>query len=273
MSWYTPTPAPADLAEQVVCGWTAAVSGTQRLVPDGCLDVLYIAGVGIRVCGPETAPWTFTLPPDTEAVGIRFRPGSAAALLHTSLAELRNRRVAFEDLFGSASERVVLGRLDDTTDQRARLDVLEDLARELRDDGTDTDPLAGHIGSALLRSSWSVGDLADAASLTERQLQRRCNDAFGYGPAMLRSILRLQRFMARARQYPSTPLAGLAWECGFADQSHLSRECRRFADQTPTELLAGEAPDWHGGAPLFATRSDVRNIQATSSDSSEESAA
>jgi AraC-like DNA-binding protein len=141
----------------------------------------------------------------------------------------------------------------------------------------DPDPLATHVGSALLRNSWTVGALADAAALTERQLQRRCNDAFGYGPAMLRSILRLQRFMARARQYPSTPLAELAWECGFADQSHLSRECKRFAEQTPTELLASEVPDWHGGAPLFASaqtdRAHVRNIQADDAEVDEESAA
>jgi AraC-like DNA-binding protein len=34
------------------------------------------------------------------------------------------------------------------------------------------------------------------------------------------------------------PLAGLAAEAGYADQAHLSRECRAITGATPTALLA-----------------------------------
>jgi AraC-like DNA-binding protein len=57
--------------------------------------------------------------------------------------------------------------------------------------------------------------------------------------------------MRLARRRPFTQLAELAADAGYSDQAHLSRECRSIAGQTPTELLAGQAPDWHGGLPLF----------------------
>jgi AraC-like DNA-binding protein len=48
-------------------------------------------------------------------------------------------------------------------------------------------------------------------------------------------------------------LAGLAAEAGYADQAHLSRECRAIAGATPTEVVAAltatpvdAIPDLHG---------------------------
>lgn len=104
-------------------------------------------------------------------------------------------------------------------------------------------------------------NLADAASLSERQLHRRCRAAFGYGPATLRAVLRLQRFMALARRSTGAGLAELAQRAGFSDQAHLAREARRFAGLTPTALLASEAPDWHGSGAPWWVAPDVRSVQ------------
>ncbi|MER2222603.1 MAG: AraC family transcriptional regulator, partial [Rhodococcus sp. (in: high G+C Gram-positive bacteria)] len=54
MGWYTPQSVASDLSDILVCGWTACAEGEHLLVPDACMDVLWIRGVGIRVCGPET---------------------------------------------------------------------------------------------------------------------------------------------------------------------------------------------------------------------------
>jgi len=78
-------------------------------------------------------------------------------------------------------------------------------------------------------------------ALSERQLRRRFLDAVGYGPKTLARILRFQRFLALAK--PGENLAALAYEAGYADQAHLTRECRRLGARTPAELVAaGAAP-------------------------------
>jgi AraC-like DNA-binding protein len=66
-------------------------------------------------------------------------------------------------------------------------------------------------------------------------------DALGYGPKTLERILRFQRFRALAARRPYLGLAELAAVAGYADQSHLTRECRRLAGGTPTSLLPVEA--------------------------------
>lgn len=251
MGWYVPRPVAPDLAERLVCSWTAEIEGTHRLVPDGCIDLMWLEGAGVILCGPDTSSWTFSLPPGTKSVGIRFRPGLVADLFRAPLNELRNRRAGLADLAGARLGRTVTAQLDEAPDATARVAVLEDLARELRRRTDDTDPWAGRIGRALAGRNWRISDLAAETAITERQLERRSQRYFGYGPATLRSILRLQRFMRLARSRPSAQLAELAAEAGYADQAHLSRECRTISGQTPTQLLAGQAPDWHGGLPLF----------------------
>ena len=269
MGWYTPTSPSPDLAGTLVCGWSARTQGEHLLVPDACMDILWIRGVGIRVCGPETTAWSFTLPPGTESVGVRFRPGAASHLLRTSAAEVRNIRVGLGDVLGSTWERTLTDRLDNASGFAERIALFENAVRAWRNRGPEADPLIGTVRQALARHSWNVGALADAASVTERQLQRRCNDAFGYGPATLRGILRLQRFMALAQSGTRTGLADLAATAGYSDQAHLSRECRRISSLTPSDLLAGEAPDWHGTDSVV----DVGNVQARGRRTGEESAA
>lgn len=271
MGWYSPTPVAPDLAGALVCAWSANAEGRHLLVPDGCVDVLWIAGVGVRVCGPETAAWSFTLPPGSESFGIRFRPGAAPHVLRTSAAQIRDIRVSLDDVLGSAAERVLVDRLEHAADTPERLTILQDTGRQWLTAQHEPDPLAARITSALAVRSWSVESLADASSMTSRQLHRRCNDAFGYGPSTLRAILRLQRFMALARTGRHRGLASLAAESGFSDQAHLSRECRRIASLTPTALLDSEAPDWHGEASVLDP--GVRSVQDRTVTTNGESAA
>jgi AraC-like DNA-binding protein len=51
--WFTPLGPPADLADLCSCSWIADVSGEHRLVPDGCVDVVWIDHGAILVCGHE----------------------------------------------------------------------------------------------------------------------------------------------------------------------------------------------------------------------------
>jgi methylphosphotriester-DNA--protein-cysteine methyltransferase len=51
-------------------------------------------------------------------------------------------------------------------------------------------------------------------------------------------VLRFRRFLALAEQAPDAALSRLAADAGYADQSHLTRDCNRLSGLTPVELLA-----------------------------------
>ena len=87
----------------------------------------------------------------------------------------------------------------------------------------------------MARPGTRVAELGSALGLSERQLRRRFADAVGYGPKTLARVLRFQRFLFLAGS--GNDLARLAISAGYADQAHLTRECRRLSGRTPSELV------------------------------------
>jgi transcriptional regulator GlxA family with amidase domain len=100
------------------------------------------------------------------------------------------------------------------------------------------DPLVDWVVGELTRlgrHSRPVHDLAADLGVDERTLHRRCANALGYGPKTLQRILRFRRALRLGRS--GLPLATIAWEAGYADQAHLTRECGRLAGATPANLF------------------------------------
>jgi transcriptional regulator GlxA family with amidase domain len=93
--------------------------------------------------------------------------------------------------------------------------------------------------SALARAPMTLDDLDERTGPGARQLRRRFVQQVGYGPKTYQRVMRFRRFMAVANtgRQPLGGLAGLALAVGYADQAHLTRECRRLADRTPAQLL------------------------------------
>ena len=84
-----------------------------------------------------------------------------------------------------------------------------------------------------------VGDLAEELGVSDRQLRRRFDVAVGYGPKTLQRVLRFRRFLARVYAAPAdVDLATLAFDAGYADQSHLTRETAALSGLTPAALAA-----------------------------------
>jgi AraC-like DNA-binding protein len=86
-------------------------------------------------------------------------------------------------------------------------------------------------------ADWSVASLAAELGVSERQLRRRFLHAVGYGPKLLERVLRLRRFIQAAACLRANSLAALAADAGYADQPHLTRECRDLTALTPAQLL------------------------------------
>lgn len=250
MGWYTPLPPPPDLADTLACVWRANVEGTHRLVPDGCLDLLWLStGTGF-LCGPETTAWTFRLPAGTSAVGVRFRPGLAGPVFGLDVSELTNSRVALHDLLGSVAHRRLADELADLADTSAGLAALTATVGRWAARRHAVDPLSHRVAAG----PFTVAGLADDLGLTARQVHRRSLRAFGYGPSTLARLMRLQRFLAAALPAGGGgSLAVAAARAGYSDQPHVVRDCRAITGLTPTELLSEWFPTFPGGSDPYKT--------------------
>ena len=234
MSWFTPyAPAP-DLGDVLACRYLAASAGHHDLLPDGCMDLVWTAGAGVVLCGPDTRGWSFEMPAGREMTGVRFRAGAAAGVFRVDAASLVDRRVGLADVLGTRTTRRLEDALAEAPDGPARMDAFESLVRRRV---TEVDDTVGLAGALAADPRAGVDALAGRAGLSARQLRRRFDRAVGYGPAFFARIARLQRFATAAVRRPELGLAELAVTAGYGDQSHLAKDARAFAGRTPRELL------------------------------------
>lgn len=249
MPWYVPVAPPPPLAHVLACTWTADPSGTHRLVPDACLDLLWIDNGRLILCGPETTAWDFALPDGTTAVGVRYRPGVAAPLFGIDISMIRDQRVRVADLIGELPADALSDQVEAATSPGRRVALLEQfVTAQLAATASGVpvpDPVAEQILNVLASSPRATAtELAEELGITTRQLHRRSLASFGYGTSTLARLLRFQRFLAGAETGSSQrrSLAGLAIAAGYADQAHLTRDCRAITHETPTVFLAGYFP-------------------------------
>ena len=243
---YTEWPAPAGLRHAIACLWAQVTpdGGQDRdglVLPDACSDLIWEQGRGAFVAGPDTGPVRTVMKPGTVLIGVRFRPSAGGPLLGVPLSELRDQRVDLTDLRRRDARRLP-GTLDPDT---AVIRALE-LAAALVADG-DLDPAAAQAAALLADPRARAEDVAAEVGLSMRQLRRRCHAVVGYGPKTLQRILRFRRFVSRIDAglpggQAAHDLAALAVQAGYADQAHLTRECRALAGLTPAALARQRGP-------------------------------
>jgi AraC-like DNA-binding protein len=203
------------------------------VLPDGCTDLVWERGRGAFVAGPDTGPVPTPLPPGTLAIGIRFRPGAGGPLLGLPLCELRDQRVEFADVQRGLARRLP-GTLEPVNAEARVLAVAADLSA-----AGEADAAVMHAARLLRDPLTRTHDVASALCLSARQLRRRWQAATGYGPKTFQRVLRFRRFVSRldaASSPGEVDLATIAFEIGYADQAHLTRECAQFAGVSPAVL-------------------------------------
>jgi AraC-like DNA-binding protein len=198
-------------------------AGGQRILPDGCVD-LVLAGGRLLVAGPDTTARVHRPTGPQTTVGVRLHAGRAPALLGVPADELRDRTVPLEDVWGDRRAR----RLTEQVLERPAA-ALASWARSAR----TVDPFGEHV-RALLDGGSTVSEVAAAVGYSPRQLHRRLLPVFGYGPQRLSRVLRMVRVVADADAGSSW--SDVAQRAGFADQAHLVREVRALAGVTPSQL-------------------------------------
>jgi AraC-like DNA-binding protein len=215
----------------VECAWVRVSSGspTGRVLPDACVDLVWRAGHGAVLAGPDTGPVAVASEPGAVFAGVRFGPGTGGGALGLPLEAVRDARVPLGEL------RPELDRhLPGDLDPREALARLVRVGLRLRAAG-GVDLAVREAARRLADPRTRIGDLAGDLGLSERQLRRRCLAGVGYGPKTLQRVLRFRRFLELARG--GDELAALAAGAGYADQAHLTRETRRLAGVSPAALL------------------------------------
>jgi len=255
-AWYLPVEPPADLRGVLACSWTAVPDGEHRLTPDGCSDLLRIDNGVFVLCGPERASWTFSLPPGTTAVGVRFRPGALPSVFDLDVSTIVDQRVPVAELIGATAAAAIGDAIAAARGLDAQRQVLLDRVGALAA-GAALAPETEAILDVLAASPRATQQqLATTTGMSVRSLRRHALRHFGYGTAALARILRFQRFLAVVSLATGErSLAVFAAQAGYVDQAHLARDCRAITSLSTTEFLAEYFPTFPDMADPYKTPS------------------
>jgi AraC-like DNA-binding protein len=84
----------------------------------------------------------------------------------------------------------------------------------------------------------SVRELARRMGIGDRALRAWSATHLGMGIRRFMTIRRLHRALEQRIRHPDTTWSRIAAAAGFADQSHLVRDCRALLGESPSEFLA-----------------------------------
>jgi AraC-like DNA-binding protein len=216
-----------ELAEYVDAYWWSdeESSGTMRILPDGCADVVFDQD-GAFVVGAMTRPLRIDAAETIGAFGIRFKPGRAAIALRTPLTLLTDARVPLRDVTKSFP----------TID---RLETVEDALRAILAD-VKSDPRVDAAVDAIICSGGraAIESIAEASGVSRQHLARAFAYHVGVSPKTFARVMRFRRAIELGKRQQ---WADVAAELGYFDQSHLIADFREFAGETPVPFFLSQA--------------------------------
>ena len=239
-------PCPA-LAPYLRCFWGSLharrICGGSRVIPDSCMDLIFEVNytknrVTGRFCALDDAAYVTPERSSQDIIssfGIRFYAWTAACFAEADFRDALGRVFDPEAHFSSLF-RALAPQLFEPDDLAARARLAEaELMRRLRPD---------RLGYALLNAIYGmisgcgrekVGEIAARAGMSGRKMERKLLELTGAGPKLLNQLIRHQLIYREVLEGRYRALDAVE-KYGYADQSHLLRDFRRFQGVLPGEL-------------------------------------
>jgi AraC-like DNA-binding protein len=246
---YHELPLPADLAADVHCLWELdgdATALAEPIFPDGRVEIVLHLGapptrVGattpqprVMIAGQMTSAVTLVTRERVHVVGIRFTPAGARRWLEAPLHQFTDQFLSLDEVRPDFARS-----LEGAAGEKHPLDHLQRVLRASIGASSPVSPaLRAAVDAAMhMRGRVTVEKLAARAGVGRRQLERLFLEGVGVGPKTFQKTVRLQRALGVLRAGHSQAEAAAA--CGYADQSHLSREIARAAGERPGAIDYG----------------------------------
>lgn len=166
-------------------------------------------------------------------VQIDLTPLGASLFFRRPMSDFATRLVPLEDV-GDPALTDLVERLGAAGTRPERLGIAVAFL-EQRLLGQPVDPAATFIWSAIQRSRGAlrIDRLTDELGWSRKRLAAYSRDAFGLTPKRLARIARFHHAVDLANSAGRPDWAGIAADCGYADQAHLVRDFTTFAGAAP----------------------------------------
>ncbi len=173
-------------------------------------------------------------------IGVVLRPYAAKLLLGVPAGEFLNEQVYIDDL--DDAELALLSRKVANSDNYIRaIEHIESflLFRIRNNKRNYYIPYLKNIIELINTNTNTKSDkLAEHIFLSNKQFTRVFVDNIGIMPKTFSAIVRYQKALKLMKDNSELPMAQVALECEYSDQSHMIRDFRKFTSYTPRKILS-----------------------------------
>ena len=223
--------------------------------PIGCPQIIFHKQTPLYIPELKTAQSEFTISGqvnypshlyadgNVEMIVVVFQPYVLKAFLNLPISLLHNQEVSGYDLESKHLKKLA-AQIFDCENTNLCITVIEQwllsqIANALTSKTTcNLERIAAAIQQLLAMPAIPVTELASTACLSKKQFERLFNELVGANPKEYARVVRFQKSLKLLQHYTEDAnLAQLAYQCGYADQSHFIREFKQFSGYTPLSLL------------------------------------
>jgi AraC-like DNA-binding protein len=240
---------PEELRDAIKCFWynrrdVGELQSNFEVQPDGYAEIIFHFGSGCSISqngglqplpspfmmGLLNQPAVFYTKNRLEIIGIRCFPWTVFDLLGLQSGKdgVRIFEHPIAQLQNMLNKWIHDGRIDEALNQVKQYFLNARL-------GIASDSMLFKAGVAMREANGTmpVSEVAAAAHATVRTLERKFKQSSGYTVKDVSALMRFEQVRNQLWLYPNSTLSALAHELGYTDQSHLSREFKRYSGTTP----------------------------------------
>lgn len=245
---------PLALKDAIKCFWYHKVDFEEtgsglEILPDGYAEIIFYFGSECTISKngiiqPLASPYTMGLVNTPvvlnaknkfEVIAIRCYPWTVFDLLGLPPGKdnilLHEHPIA--QLQQTLNEYITIGKIEQA------INLVQQYFINIQPGNTINNSTLIKAGAAMntTKGTLPVNQVANAAHTTVRTLERKFKQSSGHTVKDVSGLMRFEQVRNHLITNPNSNLAGLAEELGYTDQSHLSKEFKRYSGTTPAAFI------------------------------------
>lgn len=226
-----------------------------NVIPDGCNDIIIIYdknNIYSYISPSIKSIQSFSFSNKYMVLGIRFLPGATANILQEDMCNILGytpKVTCFLQDFDKVEELIVKST---SFEQRCNI-IISYLEQKFNNKGSKQLIIDYSINKIIIsKGNYTIECLAEETGYSTRYIRKLFKYYVGHTPKELANIIRIQNMLDYISKAPKYNLVNIALNCGFADQSHMNRECKRYLNTTVGNIRSNE--DWFNNLPVNSKR-------------------
>jgi AraC-like DNA-binding protein len=240
---------PLALRDSIKCFWhnkrdVEEQNSSFEVVPDGYAEIIFHFGKLSSISRNRN----LQLLPSPFMIGLLNQPVIFHTQNHLEIIGIRCFPWTVFDLFGMPSGKdgvqlfehpiaqlqPMLNKLIEAGNIAEAISVIKKYLLDARSRiAIDSMLFKAGVAMSEANGTMPVKQVAAAAHATIRTLERKFKQSSGHTVKDVSALMRFEKVRNKLWHFPDCSLAGLAHELGYADQSHLSKEFKRYSGSTP----------------------------------------